>query len=410
MRGGLLHIKELGFEPRTVIDVGAALGTSELYETFPEARHLLIEPIVENEPYLAQICRKLGNAEYIIAAATKEPGIVPLTVHPELVHSSVSNEQAASEENLYTRTIPAITLDRICRERKLEPPYLIKIDIDGKEVDVLTGATQILKETEYVIVEVSLFAQIYDVMNFLKMQGFTVYDMVDLARRPLDYALWQCNMAFVKESGQFRTSSSYVNKKQEKELSNSLKIYREKIIDYIEKYYSDENQTIQSQEIALNKDLNLRDINLIIFPDWSQSEDLLFQDLVNLLRVVAKHPDKSNMTLLVDTSNIADEEAELAISGIVMNLLMEEELELEEGPEILLIGKLSEREWSELLPRIHARIVLEYENQQAIAHTLPSCKLDSLNDKQAESFFFDLGSKLFLEGRWQEAIDQYQKI
>ncbi len=247
MRGGLLHIKELGFEPRTVIDVGAALGTSELYETFPEARHLLIEPIVENEPYLAQICRKLGNAEYIIAAATKEPGIVQLTVHPELVHSSVSDKSATSDENLYTRTIPAITLDQICRERKLEAPYLIKIDIDGKEVDVLAGATQILKETEYVIVEVSLFAQIYDVMNFLKTQGFTVYDMVDLARRPLDNALWQCNMAFVKESGQFRTSSSYVNKKQEKELSNSLKIYREKIIDYIEKYYSDDNQTIQIQ-------------------------------------------------------------------------------------------------------------------------------------------------------------------
>jgi FkbM family methyltransferase len=413
MRGGLLHIKELGFEPRTVIDVGAALGTFELYETFPEARHLLIEPIVENEPYLAQICRKLENAEYIIAAATKEPGIVPLTVHPELVHSSLSDKSATSDENLYTRTIPAITLDQICRERKLKAPYLIKIDIDGKEVDVLAGATQILKETEYVIVEVSLFAQIYDVMNFLKTQGFTVYDMVDLARRPLDNALWQCNMAFVKESGQFRTSSSYVNKEQEKKLSNYLKIYREKTIDYIEKYYSDENQKIQSQEIALNKDLNLRDINLIIFPDWSQSEDLLFQDLVNLLRVVAKHPDKSNMTLLVDTSNIADEEAELAISGIVMNLLMEEELDLEEGPEILLIGKLSERQWSELLPRIHARIVLEYENQQALGQarvqTIPFYELDSFSDTQTGSCF-NLSNKLFREGRWQEAIDQYQKI
>ena len=162
--------------------------------------------------------------------------------------------------------------------------------------------------------------------------------------------------------------------------------------------------------MELNKNYRLKDINLIIFPDWLQPEDLLFQDLVNLLRVVAKHPDKSHMTLLVDTSNIADEEAELAVSGVVMNLLMEEELDLEEGPEISLTGKLSAMQWSELLPRIHARIVLEYENQQAIAHTLPSYKLDSLNDKQAEAFFFDLGSKLFLEGRWQEAIDQYQKI
>jgi hypothetical protein len=36
------------------------------------------------------------------------------------------------------------------------------------------------------------------------------------------------------------------------------------------------------------------------------------------------------MTLLVDTSNIPDEDAELAISGVVMNLLMEEDLDVAE--------------------------------------------------------------------------------
>jgi hypothetical protein len=37
------------------------------------------------------------------------------------------------------------------------------------------------------------------------------------------------------------------------------------------------------------------------------------------------------MTLLVYSGNIADEEVELAVSGAVMNLLMEEELDIEEG-------------------------------------------------------------------------------
>ena len=41
MSGSLLIAKNSGFEPKTVIDVGAALGTFNLYETFPEARHLL---------------------------------------------------------------------------------------------------------------------------------------------------------------------------------------------------------------------------------------------------------------------------------------------------------------------------------------------------------------------------------
>jgi len=414
MRGGLIHIKELGFEPRTVIDVGAALGTFELYEVFPESRHLLIEPIVENEPYLAQICRKIGNAEYIIAAATREPGRVKLTVHPDLVHSSTSENQAASEENPYTRTIPAITLDQICRERKLEAPYLIKVDVDGSEVEVLAGATQILKETEYVIVEVSLFGQMYEVINFMSSQGFVAYDFVNLAWRPLDNALWQCDLAFVKESGRFRTSNSYIKKEQEEALSAHLKNYRKNLIYSIKKRYSDVDQEVHINQTLVNEDLKLRNINLIIFPDWNQSEDLVFQDLVNVLRVVATHPDKERMTLLIDTSNISDEDAEIAVSGVTMNLLMEEELDVEEGLEISLIGKLDEMQWSALLPYIQARIVLEHENPQVIAffkaETLPSYELDSFNDRQTSQFFFDLSHKFFQQGRWQEAINQYQKI
>ena len=41
----LQHISSLGFKPATVIDVGVAYGTHELYKGFPKARHLLIEPL-----------------------------------------------------------------------------------------------------------------------------------------------------------------------------------------------------------------------------------------------------------------------------------------------------------------------------------------------------------------------------
>lgn len=71
----------MGFEPRTVIDVGAAIGTFELYETFPNASHILIEPLEENRTYLDRIVSKLENAEYIIAAATERKGTVTINVH-----------------------------------------------------------------------------------------------------------------------------------------------------------------------------------------------------------------------------------------------------------------------------------------------------------------------------------------
>ncbi|MEG4799872.1 FkbM family methyltransferase [Microcoleus sp. ARI1-B5] len=240
MTGSLVLAKKLGFEPKTVIDVGAALGTFNLYETFPNARHLLIEPIAENEPYLAKICRKLKSAEYIIAAAAKESGVLTLSVSPGMLHSSISENPVTDSSNPYLRNIPAITLDRICRERNLPGPYLIKVDVDGKELDVLAGATEILQQTEYVIVEVTFFGQMYDVMSFMKSQGFAAYDIVDLSYRPTDQALWQVDMAFVKESGQFRRDSSFATGQQDIEALNShLKAYREGFIKHIETHYSD---------------------------------------------------------------------------------------------------------------------------------------------------------------------------
>ena len=113
--------------------------------------------------------------------------------------------------------------------------------------------------------------------------------------------------------------------------------------------------------------LNLRDINLIVFPDWSQPEESLGLELEGVVRAIANHPDKNKMTLLVDSSNISDEDASLALSGVAMNLLMEEDLDVSEGPEISLIGQLSEMQREILISRLHSRIVLENENTEAIA-------------------------------------------
>lgn len=138
--------------------------------------------------------------------------------------------------------MPGITLDGLCKELHVEGPYLIKVDVDGLEVDVLAGATQILQNTEYVIVEVCLFGQIYDVIKFMKSQAFVVYDIVDLGYQPSSGALWQVDMAFVKESGQFRQNKLGVaTKEQEEATAAYLKDYRERLITYI-KGFSNQKQ------------------------------------------------------------------------------------------------------------------------------------------------------------------------
>ena len=46
----------MDLKPNTVIDVDVAYGTQALYELFPNARHILIEPIEEFVPHLDKPC------------------------------------------------------------------------------------------------------------------------------------------------------------------------------------------------------------------------------------------------------------------------------------------------------------------------------------------------------------------
>jgi predicted O-linked N-acetylglucosamine transferase (SPINDLY family)/glycosyltransferase involved in cell wall biosynthesis len=112
--------------------------------------------------------------------------------------------------------------------------------------------------------------------------------------------------------------------------------------------------------------LRLKDTNFIIFPDWSQSEKLLSLELELVIKAIAFSPDSEQITLLIYTSNISHEDAQLFLSGVTMNLLMQTDADIYERLEISLVGYFSEIQWQALLPRIKARIILEQENKQAI--------------------------------------------
>jgi predicted O-linked N-acetylglucosamine transferase (SPINDLY family)/glycosyltransferase involved in cell wall biosynthesis/GT2 family glycosyltransferase len=135
------------------------------------------------------------------------------------------------------------------------------------------------------------------------------------------------------------------------------------------------------QAETLTENFKLRETNLIIFPDWNQPEEVLYQDLASVITSLVNHPNKTQITLLIHQGDLAEEEANLLLADITMNLLLEEDFDVVDDPEIALVGQLSEIQWEALLPRIQARIVLENENQEAIAklpvEKLPHCNIES---------------------------------
>jgi FkbM family methyltransferase len=222
MTGALQHLSKLGFVPSTVIDVGVATKTEELYETFPNASILLVEPLAEFEPFLKNICAAY-RAQYVLAAAGENPGVVTINVHADRYGSSLLKEAEGAAVDGVPRQVPMVTLDQVCSEKNLAGPYLIKADVQGAELQVVAGAKRTLLETEAVILEVTLFGtmingpQLYDVISRMKEFGFVVYDIYGLHYRPLDNALCQVDMLFVRENGFLREIHGYATPEQRQE-------------------------------------------------------------------------------------------------------------------------------------------------------------------------------------------------
>ena len=127
--------------------------------------------------------------------------------------------------------------------------------------------------------------------------------------------------------------------------------------------------------------LNLRDINYIIFPDWTQPEDELGLELQQVIQALATHPENEKITLIINAGNIATEDAEMFLSSVAMNLLMED-LDITDTIDISLVAELGDMQWQSLLPRIYGRVILNNEDKSALAKApvskLQSYSIDSL--------------------------------
>lgn len=224
MAGSLRQLTRLGFKPQTVIDVGVAYGTPELYQEFHNANILLIEPLAEFEPFLREICTSY-KAQFVLAAAGETDGIAVLNVHPDKFGSSWFKEVEGSSVDGVPRDVPMVTVDQVCLEKNLTGPYLIKADVQGAELQVLAGATRTLQQTHAVILELTLFGtligapQFYDVISRMKQLGFVVYDAYNFLYRPLDNALCQVDIVFVRERGQFREFHAFATPEQREAFS-----------------------------------------------------------------------------------------------------------------------------------------------------------------------------------------------
>lgn len=179
-RSSLELLKTLGIRPETVIDVGVGpYGTPELYEVFPDSMHVLVEPVKEFWPAIEILRAGIKRSRLVRAAAFSKGGMEILHGARGLTHFTLGEAEGERWESSLAREIPTLTLDQISKTHQTRGPYLIKVDVDGKDLAVLEGSENILKETACVVIE-SCPADVSGKASFLEKRGFFLWDVVDL--------------------------------------------------------------------------------------------------------------------------------------------------------------------------------------------------------------------------------------
>jgi FkbM family methyltransferase len=202
-----------GFRPGTIIDIGVATGTPGLYESFPDAFLILVDPVSENEAFMHDIASKRERAKAWLAAAGPRPGRDVLSVDPSFSGSRLADVVGRHKKGV-DREVDVVTIDDLVREAGCSGPFVIKVDTEGAELSVLEGAIETLRHTEMLILEsrtwpIARAPQLLETLVQLQEWGFVAFDIIDRNYHDVAGYLKQFDLVAVREDGYFRSPETY---------------------------------------------------------------------------------------------------------------------------------------------------------------------------------------------------------
>lgn len=222
----LRTLKQLGFEPQTIYDVGASDGIWSYLASwvFPRARFELFDPLMSENKYLhsrsdhpslRQFHRQASVRRHEIALGSEDMSEGGLSVYPDLVGSTTLQLDAPPEQ-VEKRNTSFARLDTYAESAALPPPDLLKLDTQGSELDILSGAKRLLSSATAVLCECWLF-QGYgnatplwlDVANYLEAHDFDMFDFGWVYRRPSDQRPATVDVLFVRRGAEISPLHGY---------------------------------------------------------------------------------------------------------------------------------------------------------------------------------------------------------
>jgi len=197
------NIYNKGYRPTTAIDAGCASGewTRSFRSVFPATQIIGIEAnmnITENCP-----------ANIIEHGVLWSEDNVPMKFYANDSPSgwnsgdSVYREHTDyySDDRVRPIDVYTTTINTICKKHNVQKINVLKLDLQGAELDALCGASEIFDAVDFVEIECATASYnigsptIYDVFEFMKPH-FDVYELLDVHRWRSNNRLFHVDVLF----------------------------------------------------------------------------------------------------------------------------------------------------------------------------------------------------------------------
>jgi FkbM family methyltransferase len=155
----LLRLNNQGVQPKVIYDIGACVlhWTSEAKRIWPNAEFIAFEAMDSSE-----FLFKEHGLKYHIGVLSNETG-KEVTFYQNDYHPGgnsyykenieINPEASKYFNDSHAKALKTITLDDVVLLKQLPMPDLIKMDVQGAELDILKGSFETLKSVKHVILE-----------------------------------------------------------------------------------------------------------------------------------------------------------------------------------------------------------------------------------------------------------------
>tara|TARA_B100000902_G_scaffold318428_1_gene310347 strand:+ start:466 stop:1212 length:747 start_codon:yes stop_codon:yes gene_type:complete len=202
------RLKTLGFNPKSIFDVGANRGewSKNLIEIFKDSDFFLFEPQVEMEPFLKRFTELNEGSKYFITALgdsekTEEIGIYPGYHGTTFLHDNLDLEK---------RKINIQSINFLLENELVPMPDILKMDVQGFEMNILKGATNCFNKTEIIILETYLYSFLSnqpifsEIVNYMHDNGYVIFDFEPFNRNKGTKMLRYFDTIFIRKDSLIR--------------------------------------------------------------------------------------------------------------------------------------------------------------------------------------------------------------